>query len=110
VRSPVANGETDGTDTKKQNRALERAAHANAIVVNAHDKAESVMALLGKMRFHPQHRAIWAETGRDAKEEDERRELGLSEETCAQLRDEIWAELDRGRAATGGRGPQGVAV
>lgn len=100
ARSPIANREADASSVRnsaRYNRALHRAAHLNALVVDGHQKSEAVMTLLGKLRHHPEHRALWSATGRDAKDEDEGGDSVASEaaciEVCRELCEEICAEL-----------------
>ena len=90
-RSKLANRETDTAKYHSYARALERAAHDNAIKVTQHDRAEAVMVLLGKLRHHPEHRQLWRATGRDAADED-RRARALHEGTVARLFEDL-AEL-----------------
>ena len=75
-------------------RSLERAAHDNAVKTARHDKAEGVMVLLGKMRYHPVHSRAWAETGRDAVEEDRMHE---AEEQTRRFCDELLTTYARDR-------------
>ena len=96
-RSAVANREIDPERYIKRARALERAAHENAVKVAQHDRAEVVMALLGKMRHHPEQCHLWSTTGLDASAEDRSAEAEAVDRVVAELAEELneMAEEDR---------------
>ena len=50
-------------------KSLELAAHVNAKKLEASDKSEAVMCVLGRMRYS-RYRSLWIETGNVAKFED----------------------------------------
>lgn len=99
-RSQVANREVDTTNYHRYARALERAAHDNAIKVTRHDRAEVVMALLGKMRHHPEQRQLWQDTGRDASEEDRAPEADEADRLVEELAEQMRCRAPQHQPAT----------
>ena len=65
VRTTVSNYEKNQEVIK----SLELAAHLNAKKLEASDKSEAVMCVLGRMRYS-RYRSLWIETGNVAKFED----------------------------------------